>query len=68
MNDITPISSITIHKVDNGYIISFYASEKVFLNLEDVFNELLLYFEGKGSTFLDSLYGKVIIERIKNND
>jgi hypothetical protein len=60
--------TITIEKVDNGYVLTaegFGCPQKVFLTLDDVFNELLSSFEGRWHGFGGSMYGRVSIERLE---
>lgn len=54
-----------IRAAQNGYILKIdsYSTEEVFLSLGDVFNRLLLHYEGLSSTFTGDSYGKVIIDR-----
>ena len=57
---------VTINKVDNGYIITrdeFGSPQEVFKEIEELFNELLLIFEGRCDGFQGSRYGRVTIER-----
>ena len=53
---------ITIEKVSNGYIvIDNRGQRKVFLALQEVFDYLLLHFEGLAVSFSGELFGQVII-------
>lgn len=51
-----------IRKVRNGYIVTDEdRNEYIALTLQDVFNRLLLSFEGKAPTFKGDSFGLVII-------
>ena len=53
-----------IIKVSNGYIIQDNYSEKeVYQTLDEVFERLLMHFEGRSETFGGNSFGKVRIER-----
>ena len=56
------MSQIQIEKVYNGYILRPSLSEaELFLSTIDLFNRLLLLFEGKADTFTGEAYGTVAI-------
>ncbi len=53
-----------IEKVDNGYITeSIYGQRKVHENLESVFEEILLHYEGRSIFFDGDNFGAVEIHR-----
>ena len=53
-----------IRKVSNGYIVEGPLNElNVYKTLDEVFEELLLHFEGLAESFRGSSYGKVKIIR-----
>jgi len=54
---------VTIKKVNNGYVVSFRTSEEVYTELQEVFERLLLHFEGLASTFTGDMHGTVIVQR-----
>lgn len=59
---------MTIEKVENGYIVtsdSSWRERKVFETLDDVFEEMLMAFEGRCKNFGGASYGKVTIRRGK---
>ena len=54
-----------IRKAKNGYITTDENGiEKVHINLESVFSDLLLSFEGRGKWFDGDSYGRVEIYRV----
>ena len=58
---------IQIERVYNGYIFRPNIGEaELFLSTQDLFDRLLLYFEGKSKHFRNDSYGKVIIELAGN--
>jgi len=53
-----------IEKVSNGYLITNkWNCRFIYQTLEEVFEALLLHFEGRASTFSGESYGRVVIER-----
>ncbi len=61
--------TVKIKQAMNGFIVTTDNSiEHVFLTLDEVFDYLLLHYEGRGSTFTGDLYGKVRIERTPVSD
>ena len=56
---------IKIQKVSNGYILEKGIETLVYPSIEELFNDLLLFFEGKSSTLLGDSYGEVKILRGK---
>lgn len=56
-------SEASIRQVKNGYIVTLYASENVCPTLESVFEELLLFYEGRAFTFNGKMHGRITIER-----
>jgi len=53
---------IKIKKLDGGYILSD-TTDHIFTSLDEVFEWLLLHFEGRAPSFYEDLYGKVTISR-----
>jgi hypothetical protein len=56
-----------IEKVKNGYIVREYSpldETRIFRTLDEVFEEMLMEFEGRCDTFGGDSYGKVIVERM----
>ena len=61
---------IKIRKVANGYIIEslgLQGEELIYLTLDEVFEHLLMVFEGRGLYFCGDLYGQVVIRRDRGN-
>lgn len=57
---------ITIEKLRNGYIITkhkIFTERDIYKTLDEVFDQLLLSFEGRSEHFYENSYGKVIIDR-----
>jgi len=55
---------IEIGKIHNGYLVDDgWGVRSVYQTLEEVFEDLLLLFEGRASTFSGESYGRVVIER-----
>ena len=60
------MTTIQIEKVYNGYIFRPNIGEaELFMSTQGLFDRLLLYFEGKASSFNGNAYGKVVIETEK---
>ena len=60
---------MNIKKVTNGYIIkNKFGTEEIFQSIEEVFNRLLLHFEGKSEKFDGDSYGKVILRNSKKEN
>jgi hypothetical protein len=57
------MDNIIIKKVTNGYIIEDSIFTRVYNTLEEVFDHLLLQYEGRSETFRSDSYGKVTINR-----
>jgi hypothetical protein len=59
----TPL--VTINKVSNGYVLGlgYGRSDEIFLTTDELFNKLLLLFEGRCDSFSGDLYGNVSISR-----
>jgi hypothetical protein len=59
--------SAKIERAQNGYM--FYggvlSQPEIFLTLDELFERLLLYYEGRCDSFGGDLFGKVIVEREK---
>jgi hypothetical protein len=56
-------NKVEIEAVDNGFIVEYNTSKEVWLELEEVFADLLLHFEGLAETFHGPAYGKVTVQR-----
>ena len=56
---------ITIQKVSNGYILEKGIETLVYPSTQELFNDLLVFFEGKASTLPGDSYGEVRILRGK---
>ncbi len=56
---------VKIKKVSNGYIVEDISSneESVYETLDEVFEDLLLHFEGLNKYFKEDLYGRVKVIR-----
>ena len=56
---------VKVKKVSNGYIVenTYTNEESVYKTLDEVFEDLLLHFEGLAECFKGSSYGKVKIIR-----
>ncbi len=58
-----------IKKVWNGYILesggAFTSNTRVFKTIEELFDDLLMRFEGRSDCFNGDSYGRVIIQRQK---
>lgn len=55
-----------IQQVSNGFILEgegIFGSKEVFSTLDEVFERLLMHFEGRSESFGGSMYGKVRIDR-----
>lgn len=61
------MSKITIESVSNGYVVEYTATKYVYKTSEEVFDALLQSFEGLSPSFIGKSYGKVIIERGKED-
>jgi predicted RNase H-like nuclease (RuvC/YqgF family) len=59
----TMAKDIRITKVSKGYIVN-KGYDEVYTSLDDVFEELLAFFEGRREGFTDSSYGKVTVSRL----
>lgn len=58
------INEVSIRKVSGGYILEWKSGEEQIEDLlEDVFERLLLHFEGLAPSFFQDSYGKVTIQR-----
>lgn len=51
-----------IEKVSNGYIAKDVIDKEVFLTIKELFEHLLLIYEGKSDSFSGDSYGKIIIK------
>lgn len=61
---------VEIEKVENGYIarsIHIGGYTTVSNSLEELFNQLLLMFEGLSESFSGNRYGKIVIQRKKES-
>jgi len=56
-------ADIGINSARNGYIIRTLTGTEVYRTLEEVFERILLYYEGRSPTFAGSGFGKVEIVR-----
>lgn len=54
--------SIIITKVDNGYQLQHSWRNEVYKTIEEVFQAMLLYCEGRAESFGGNSYGKVVVE------
>jgi len=52
-----------VDRVCNGYIVELPAETNVFATLEEVFEWMLMHYEGRSSCFIGSSYGKVTVRR-----
>ena len=52
-----------IEKVSNGYVLSNMADKQIAQTLEEIFDVMLLHYEGRSIWFGGSKFGKVIILR-----
>jgi len=62
---------LEIEKIENGYLLhDKYGRKKCFKNIQLLFKEILLIFEGKSDIFGGDLFGEVKINYIcqKNNN
>lgn len=56
---------IKIKHVINGYIVDTDGEETIHVTLDEVFNKLLIHFEGRASSFTGNAFGIVSIQRGK---
>ena len=56
---------VTIKKLSEGYYLECGNLTYACKTLEEIFEHILLHFEGRCNTFIDNSYGKVTIEREK---
>lgn len=60
VNDMS--NTIEIEKVENGYIVKNNVGFKtIYIDIEDLFKELMLSFEGKSEHFLSCQYAKIYV-------
>lgn len=60
---------IEIEKISNGYLITTGRGDRVACeSLLEVFERLLVLFEGKSKMFHGSLYSQVVINEIEPNE
>ena len=52
---------VTVEQTKNGYILRLNHGAEVFKTTEELFNRLLLHFEGRAPNFGGVLYGRVEI-------
>lgn len=57
-----------IEKVYNGYIVKGTAYTEIYHTLQEVFDSMLLHFEGRAKMFGGDSYGQVIIETTKKTE
>ena len=62
------INLISIEKINNGYLVENIGGKRAFPGLDDLFDHLLLIFEGKTQHFHGDSYGKVTIDRTKGEE
>ena len=51
-----------IEKVKNGYIVNDISGKEVFRNIQELFEHLLIVFEGKADCFTGDSYGEIVIK------
>lgn len=60
------MNQMTIEKMEGGYIITNDMGRRyIRTTLDEVFEDLLLHFEGKSKHFYEDCFGKVTINREK---
>ena len=60
------MSYARVEKVENGYIVTDKrGNQRVIFSTEELFNHLLLMFEGLSSTFQGDKFGHIEIKRSK---
>jgi len=53
---------MTIEKIGTGYLIQISYDKRAYETIEELFQYMLLHYEGKAETFLGDSYGKVIVK------
>ena len=56
-----------IRRVNNGFVVESGANEKIMSTLDEVFDDMLLHYEGRSKTFTRDSYGDVSISREKTS-
>ncbi len=59
---------VKIERVENGFILELDNTKTVYLTLDELFERLLLHYEGKSKVFYHEAYGNVIIERDRQEE
>lgn len=54
---------VIIEHVDNGFIVEIGSFKEICCSLEEMFEKLLMHYEGRSELFHEDLYGSVIINR-----
>jgi hypothetical protein len=56
--------TITVERVERGFIVDYWTGNKdICFSLDELFEKLLLHYEGRSELFYEDIYGKVTIDR-----